>query len=68
MSRLFVGIDIGKYHHDVSLVFAEGKVLRHFRRDNTQESVDQLLAAVTDVGAREVFYGLEATGHYGLAL
>lgn len=68
MSRLFVGIDIGKYHHDVSLVSAEGKVLRHFRMDNTPESVEQLLTAVTAVGAAEVLYGLEATGHYWLAL
>lgn len=34
----------------------------------TPESVDRLLGAVTDVGASEVLYGLEATGHYWLAL
>lgn len=51
MSRLFVGIDIGKYHHEVLVVSAEGKVLRHFRMENTQESVDRLWGAVTDVGA-----------------
>jgi transposase len=68
MSQLFVGIDIGKYHHDVTLLSAEGKTLRHFRIDNSAESLDYLMAAVAATEATAVVYGLEATGHYWLAL
>lgn len=68
MSRVFVGVDIGQDHHDVSLVSADGKIVRHFRMENTHESVERLCAVVNDVGASEVLYGLEATGYYWLAL
>jgi transposase len=64
----YCGIDVAKHKHVVSLMDDKGQVTRSaFTITNTRSGFDQLLAALQ--GQPEaVSVGLEATGHYWLAL
>ena len=67
----FLGIDIGKNNHVASMIGEDGKtVFRAFSFSNTTEGGESLLAKLLShiVGVDEVDIGLEATGHYWLAL
>lgn len=64
----YCGIDIAKHKHAVALMDEKGQVTRTaFTITNTRSGFDQLLATLQ--GLQEtVSVGLEATGHYWLAL
>ena len=61
-----VGIDIGKNHHEASIVDAAGKSIGHsFRFSNTHKGADKLMTHITQLIPNEPFlFGMEATGHY----
>ena len=67
----FLGVDIGKNKHVASMVGEDGKaIFKSFIFTNTTEGGEALLAKLTSYGiepsALEI--GLEATGHYRLAI
>jgi transposase len=63
-----VGIDIGKRHHVAVILDANGQpVGKALRFANEQAGFGQLLDRLTSVG-EILLVGLEATGHYWLAL
>jgi len=67
----FLGIDIGKNNHVASLIGEDGRpVFRAFSFSNTTEGGESLLAKLSShgVGSGELAVGLEATGHYWLAV
>jgi len=65
----FLGIDIGKNTHVASMIGDDGKsVFRAFSFSNTTDGGESLLAKLPDVEPSEFEVGLEATGHYWLAL
>ena len=69
--KLIVGIDIGKRTHVATIIDAQGTIVtRPFSFANTtvggETLLDRLSAVNTD--ATPVVFGLEATGHYWLAL
>jgi transposase len=69
MSALYVGIDIGKRKHEATVLNAEGDQLgRSLVFDNSQQGVAKLLDYVGKFAVEQIVYGLEATGHYWLAL
>lgn len=69
MATLFVGIDVGKFHHQAAAVTETGQVLRTWRFDNTRPGFERLWDTVHDLDAdADWVFGLEATGHYWLAL
>jgi transposase len=62
------GIDIAKHKHSVSLMNEQGQTLKAvFTITNTRTGFDQLLAELQVLNG-SVTVGLEATGHYWLAL
>lgn len=65
---LYVGIDIGKFHHEACLLTPDGQVRRRLRIANTRSDVDRLWETVADQSVDTVVWGMEATGHYWLAL
>ncbi|WP_169719358.1 IS110 family transposase [Desulfovirgula thermocuniculi] len=69
MSVIYVGIDVGKRKHEASFIDETGKQLGgSLVFDNSPQGVEKLLRRVASLGASEVVYGLEATGHYWLPL
>ena len=65
-----VGIDIGKRHHEASMIDGQGNLYgKSLRFANTHTGFDSLLEWVRKTaGEDEVVFGMEATGHYWLAL
>jgi transposase len=64
----YCGIDVGKYKHAVLVVDDRGQTVQAaFSIDNNRAGFEQLALALTAL-PDEVTVGLEATGHYWLAL
>ena len=61
-----VGIDIGKNHHEASIVSPEGKQLgRSLRFATTHKGADSLMSFIfKNIGNSPCVFGMEATGHY----
>ena len=61
-----VGIDIGKNHHDASIVSPEGKQIgRSLRFATTHKGADSLMSFIfKNIGNSPCVFGMEATGHY----
>lgn len=71
MSKLIIGIDIGKRFHQATVVDYSGTVLGgSVRFPNTTAGAELLLkrVSVTNPGCLPLIFGLEATGHYWLPL
>lgn len=67
----YLGIDIGKRSHVASLMNSEGKVLfKGFSFTNSSEGAQSLLERLTTISPDpdQFLIGMEATGHYWLAL
>jgi len=68
-SMYYLGIDIGKRFHEACLVDQSGKVMiAPFQFNNSREGFNLLRERIAAFSAKEVFIGLEATGHYWLNL
>ncbi|MFC2031308.1 IS110 family transposase [Chloroflexota bacterium] len=64
----FCGVDVAKREHTVLVVDNEGRVVQPaFSFDNNRAGFDQLAAVLAGL-SEPVAVGLEATGHYCLAL
>jgi transposase len=64
----FCGIDVAKRKHVALIVDSAGQIVQQARTfDNSRSGFDQLLATLQSL-AEPVAIGLEATGHYWLAL
>lgn len=65
---LFVGIDVGKKKHQVSVVTEEAKVTARFRIDNSKNGFEYLLEQAFrhkgNLGCRALLFGSEPSGHY----
>ena len=61
-----VGIDIGKNHHEASIVSPEGKQIGpSLRFATTHKSADSLMSFIfKNIGNSPCVFGMEATGHY----
>ena len=61
-----VGIDIGKNHHEASIVSHEGKQIGHsLRFATTHKGADSLMSFIfNNIGNSSCIFGMEATGHY----
>ena len=61
-----VGIDIGKNHHEASIVSPEGKqISRSLRFATTHKGADSLMSFIfKNIGNSPCVFGMEATGHY----
>ena len=61
-----VGIDIGKNHHEASIVSPEGKQIgRSLRFATTHKGADSLMSFIfNNIGNSPCVFGMEATGHY----
>lgn len=61
-----VGIDIGKNHHEASIVSPEGKQIgRSLRFATTHKGADSLMSFIfKNIGNSHCVFGMEATGHY----
>lgn len=69
VSVIYVGIDVGKRKHEASILDETGKQIGgSLVFNNSHQGVEKLLHWVASLGASEVIYGLEATGHYWLPL
>lgn len=69
MYKFFVGIDITKYSHQAAFMNVEGeKSAPDVAFDNTSEGFELLSLSLNGFGREETVIGLEATGHYWLAL
>lgn len=69
MYTFFVGIDIGKSKHHASFInLAKDKVAKDLFFDNTGEGFQSLLSSLATLDRTQTVVGLEATGHYWLAL
>lgn len=69
MYTSFVGIDIAKYKHQAAFIDAAGnKVSPDLSFDNTCEGFGLLSLVLRDSDKEQTVVGLEATGHYWLAL
>jgi len=65
----YLGIDIGKNTHVASMIGEDGKpVFRAFSFSNTTEGGESLLARLSGIAPDGLEIGLEATGHYWLAV
>lgn len=65
----FVGIDIAKYKHQAAFIDAAGsRVAPDISFDNTCEGFDLLSLVLRSFDKEQTVIGLEATGHYWLAL
>lgn len=67
----YIGIDIAKRKHDCAVINSEGEVLlSQFSFPNSGEGFVGLLSELSllDVGCDDTVIGMEATGHYWLAL
>lgn len=71
MAKLIIGIDIGKHYHQAAVIDETGQILGgSVRFTNTTTGAELLLKRVTAVNpvGLPLIFGLEATGHYWLAL
>lgn len=69
MYEFFVGIDIAKHAHQAAFINAAGdKAAPDVSFDNTSEGFDLLTVALSGFDKGQTVIGLEATGHYWLAL
>lgn len=61
-----VGTDIGKNHHEASIVSPEGKQIGHsLRFATTHKGADSLMSFIfNNIGNSSCIFGMEATGHY----
>lgn len=61
-----VGIDIGKNHHEASIVSPEGKQIgRSLRFATTHKGADSLMSFIfKNIGNSPCVFGMEAIGHY----
>lgn len=61
-----VGIDIGKNHHEASIVSPEGKQIgRSLRFATTHKGAHSLMSFIfKNIGNSPCVFGMEATGHY----
>lgn len=61
-----IGIDIGKNHHEASIVSPEGKQIGHsLRFATTHKGADSLMSFIfKNIGNSSCIFGMEATGHY----
>lgn len=61
-----VGVDIGKNHHEASIVSPEGKQIgRSLRFATTHKGADSLMSFIfKNIGNSPCVFGMEATGHY----
>ena len=61
-----VGIDIGKNHHEASIVSPEGKHIGHsLHSATTHKGADSLMSFIfKNIGNSPCVFGMEATGHY----
>ena len=61
-----VGIDIGKNHHEASIVSPEGKQIgRSLRFATTHKGADSLMSFIfKNIGNSPCVFGMEARGHY----
>ena len=61
-----VGIDIGKNHHEASIVSPEGKQIGHsLRFATTHKGADSIMSFIfNNIGNSSCIFGMEATGHY----
>lgn len=61
-----VGIDIGKNHHEASIVSPEGKQIgRSLRFATTHKGADSLMSFIfKNIGNSPCVFGMEATDHY----
>lgn len=65
---LYVGIDVAKRQHQIAVLDASGDpVEKSFSIQNDREGIDDLLQRLSQ-WSDEIEIGLEATGHYWLAL
>jgi len=68
MSHIFVGVDIGKRHHEAAGLDDSGReIMAPVRFANTAAGLSTLLKKLPS-GSTEIIFGLEATGHYWLNL
>lgn len=62
----YIGIDIGKYNHFVSVINQDGEVLvKPFSFQNNQDGFNSFLLSVKKFMYQRHIVGLESTGHYG---
>ena len=61
-----IGIDIGKNHHEASIVSPEWKQIGHsLRFATTHKGADSLMSFIfNNIGNSSCIFGMEATGHY----
>lgn len=61
-----IGIDIGKNHHEASIVSPEGKQIGHsLRFATTHKGADSLMSFIfNNIGNSSCIFDMEATGHY----
>ena len=62
-----IGIDIGKNHHEASIVSPEGKQIGHSLcfATTTHKGADSLMSFIfNNIGNSSCIFGMEATGHY----
>ena len=61
-----IGIDIGKNHHEASIVSPEGKQIGHsLRFATTHKGADSLMSFIfNNIGNSSCIFGMEATGYY----
>ncbi len=66
-----LGIDIGKYNHNATLLDDQGrKVFHNLTFDNNQQGVDALFNSIekANLSTKGILVGMEATGHYWMNL
>lgn len=71
LTMYYCGIDIGKYHHEGSVINENGKaLLESLSFSNTKEGCEKLLALFErlNLTKEELLLGMEATGHYWLSV
>jgi len=71
MSKLIVGIDIGKHNHQSTVIDETGQVIGgSVRFENSTHGAETLLSRIASINPDDlpVVFGLEATGHYWLCL
>jgi len=68
---LICGIDIGKYHHEASVIDGEGRLIgKSLRFTNTTDGGEKLLAYLSarNPQGENIVIGMESTGQYWLSL
>lgn len=71
MAKLIVGIDIGKYNHQATVIDQSGQILGgSIKFNNSILGAELLLQRITSINPQKLplVFGLEATGHYWLPL